>query len=414
MSTLRLPDHLDQLVDLSLARRPDNLTVACYTFPHYHRSAINDRIYGPGWTEYEYMRGCRPRFPGHHQPRTPMLGELDEREPSTWERYIDLAVASGVDVLIWDWYWYGGEPALHEALEEGFLRAHGRDRMRFAVMWTNHPWYYWFPTAGIPGIEDPQGNFGTANRGAREFLYPAPESPAEVWRSISYIIARYFHDPHYWQIDGQPVLVIWDVARLLRDFGVDGTRALLQELRAFAQKLGHAGIHFHTPQSSGSSVAQLEAIGFDSYGMYNSVLVAGNARPDEEELPDYGVVAADVISDVWPAVEAQSSLPFFPAVSPGWDNAPRCFETQRPTQPSREQWPGTLILVNETPQAFEALVRAGLAFLNQHPNTPPVLTIGCFNEWTEGQYLLPDTYHGFGMARALARGLGFSGSMETK
>jgi len=30
---------------------------------------------------------------------------------------------SGIDVLIWDWYWYDGKPCLHEALENGFLEA---------------------------------------------------------------------------------------------------------------------------------------------------------------------------------------------------------------------------------------------------------------------------------------------------
>src|SRR5215210_6965179 len=97
---LRLPGDLERLIDASLAYRPDGLTVACYTFPHYHRSALNDRVYGPGWTEYVLMRGTRPWFPGHHQPRTPMLGDLDERDPVTWEKYVDLAVASGVDVFI--------------------------------------------------------------------------------------------------------------------------------------------------------------------------------------------------------------------------------------------------------------------------------------------------------------------------
>src|SRR3954453_19191923 len=102
----RLPEDLEQLIDSSASQAPAELTVACYTFPHYHRSAFNDRLYGTGWTEYMLMRGGRPWFPGHHQPRTPMLGELDERNPATWDTYSDLAVASGIDAFIFDWYWY--------------------------------------------------------------------------------------------------------------------------------------------------------------------------------------------------------------------------------------------------------------------------------------------------------------------
>ncbi len=226
----RLPDDLDRLVDPALLRKPDGLTVACYTFPHFHRSAYNDRLYAPGWTEYILMRGCRPWFPGHNQPRAPMLGELDERLPSTWDVYLDLAKEHGVDAFIFDWYWYGGGPALHEALEEGFLGSERRDGVQFAVMWTNHPWAYWFPTAGVaqsdqwPEVREPSG------LGAFEFVDPGPMSLEETWRGLTYAISRYFHDPGYWRIDGQPVLVIWDVGLLVRTFGADGTRRALRRI----------------------------------------------------------------------------------------------------------------------------------------------------------------------------------------
>jgi hypothetical protein len=77
----------------------------------------------------------------------------------------------------------------------------------------------------------------------------------------------------------------------------------------------------------------------------------------------------------------------------------------RPKQPERRKWPATVISVNDTPETFEALVRAAMAYLNQHPEMPPVMMIACWNEWTEGHYLLPDTRYGFGTLRALARAL---------
>ena len=41
---------------------------------------------------------------------------------------------------------------------------------------------------------------------------------------------------------------------------------------------------------------------------------------------------------------------------------------------------------------------------------PPILTIACFNEWTEGHYLLPDNRFGYGMLDALAEALGIKGN----
>ena len=381
--------------DPGMARKPDDLTVACYSFPHFHRSALNDRLYGPGWTEYVLVRGARPWFPGHHQPRQPLLGNLDEREPATWERYNALAADYGVDVFIWDWYWYGDEPVLHEALDEGFLRSSNHERVRFALMWTNHTWTLQYPTVHGDGAN------------SRPFSYDPPQRPEQVWQSISYMIARYFHQPTYWRIDGAPVLVIYEAQRLRDTFGIAGTRQLLVELRAFARKLGLAGIHVHASHGSLPVFGDLEAMGFDSYGLYSPILLAAERRPPEEELPAYGDVAADVARDLWPRVDALSPLPCFPAVSPGWDTTPRrVVPRARTTPPNRETWPVTTIVVDETPAAFEALIRAGFAYLNERPGIPPVLTIGCWNEWTEGQYLLPDTRLGFGMIEALARALG--------
>jgi hypothetical protein len=56
----RLPDDLERLCDPALLHRPDGLTVACWTFPHWHPNPFNDRLYSRGWTEYIQMRGCRP------------------------------------------------------------------------------------------------------------------------------------------------------------------------------------------------------------------------------------------------------------------------------------------------------------------------------------------------------------------
>ena len=100
----RLPDDLETLVgDPALLQKPEGMEIAAYVFPNYHASALHNKIYAPGWTEYNLIRSARPWFEGHQQPRTPLLGELDESLPSTWEVYNRLCKSSGIDVLLWDW-----------------------------------------------------------------------------------------------------------------------------------------------------------------------------------------------------------------------------------------------------------------------------------------------------------------------
>jgi len=50
--------------------------------------------------------------------------------------------------------------------------------------------------------------------------------------------------------------------------------------------------------------------------------------------------------------------------------------------------------------------------LGQRPDVPRIITIACFNEWSEGHYLLPDNRFGYGMLEALAEALGKEGNQN--
>lgn len=392
-----LPENLSELAgDPGLLAKPEGLTVACYTFPNYHPSALHNMIYAQGWTEYNLTRSSRPWFEGHQQPRTPLLGELDESLPSTWGTYNKLCRQSGIDVLIWDWYWYDGKPCLHEALEEGFLEAENSNDVKFACMWTNHPWYILYPTKFTDG------------RNGYPPSYDSPDfSVEECWRSLTYIISRYCHLENYWKIDRKPVICIWDPNRLEQRIGVENTKKLFVDLIGYAKKLGHPGLHFH---SSGFYSPNSKTVGYDTAGSYNPFTwVADNFQPKEVELPDYGIAAADVAFKLWPEHYDRFEIPYLPSLSPGWDSTPRYVAPTggRPSSnPQRDKWPGCVILDNESPAAFKALVQASFAYLNQRPDVPPIITIACFNEWSEGHYLLPDNRFGYGMLNALAEALG--------
>jgi hypothetical protein len=382
-----------------MTQSADGTTVAAYTCPLWHPSAMFQDQYCSRWSEYELMRGARPWVPGHRQPRRPLLGALDESLPETWSAYNSLASEHGVDVLIWDWYWYDGGPALHEALEDGFLRAAGPP-MPFAVMWVNHHWMHLAPTT----LRDGAGF-------QRAFL--APDSEEDVWRSWSYVASRYFHLDAYWRIEGKPVFVIWDIGRVAEKLGLDGARRMVERLREHAEALGHPGVHLHANLTMSlwradgdpaGTTAGLDELGFDSCGLYNPLLSV--EPPVASGPPQYGALARIATEELHPALRDASPLPFFPSASPGWDTTPRMPPRAPGADVYRDPKQGLLMIEGDSPSAFEDLVAASLEQARGNPPEHRVVTLGCFNEWTEGQYLLPDTDHGYGMLRALARARG--------
>ena len=121
--------------------------VAVYYFPNYHVDSINEKWHGKGWTEWDLVKAAQPRFEGHLQPKVPVWGYFNEADPKWAAKEIDLAADHGIDVFIYDWYWYETTGQyLQEGLEKGFLKASNNKRLKFALMWANHDWMNIHPT----------------------------------------------------------------------------------------------------------------------------------------------------------------------------------------------------------------------------------------------------------------------------
>ena len=57
------------------------MRTAAYVYTGWHAIAERDVSFHPGFTEWELVRACQPRFQGHAQPKVPLLGEYDDRDP---------------------------------------------------------------------------------------------------------------------------------------------------------------------------------------------------------------------------------------------------------------------------------------------------------------------------------------------
>ena len=108
----------------SQASSDKKYTVAVYYFPNYHPDTTNEKWHGKGWTEWDLVKNAKPRFKGHLQPKIPAWGYFNEADPKWTAKEIDLAADHGIDVFIYDWYWYEQTGFyLQDGLEKGFLKA---------------------------------------------------------------------------------------------------------------------------------------------------------------------------------------------------------------------------------------------------------------------------------------------------
>lgn len=365
-------------------------TVACYYFPNYHVDPRNEARHGQGWTEWELVKQAKPRYPGHRQPKVPLWGHGDESDPAVMAQKIDAAADHGVHAFIFDWYYYDDGLFLERCVERGFMKTPNAARMKFALMWANHDWFDIHPA--------------TLNR-SPELLYPGPVTPETFERMTDYVIDTYFKHPSYWTIDGCPYFSVYELHTLVKSFGgVDAVARAMAQFREKVRAAGFPGLHLNAVSwgvqllpgetAVDNPEALIARIGFDSVTSY--VWVHDAPLPQSPETPYAEVL--EKVESVWQRNVGRFGVPYFPNVTMGWDSSPRCNQDD---PFGNTGYPFTNILGGNTPAAFRNALERVKAFIDSHPNTNKTITINCWNEWTEGSYLEPDTENGMAYLEAI-------------
>lgn len=128
---------------VSVAQKNDNTdvekySVAAYIWPLCNGEASGrDLFWEGGIGECKIINDGNPRFEGHYQPKVPLWVYEMDNDPVVMEKMIDAATDHGVNVFIFDWYWYDGKPFLEESINDGFLKTRNNEKMKFYIMWAN-------------------------------------------------------------------------------------------------------------------------------------------------------------------------------------------------------------------------------------------------------------------------------------
>ncbi len=377
------------LVCLALNSLAADYDIAAYVWPAYHNEPRWKElgIFADGKGEWQNLYESTKRMPDDYQGVKPLWGYEDESDPVAVARKIDAATAAGVNVFIYDWYWYGGRPFLEDALNKGFLGAANCERMKFYIMYANH---------NVNKLWDNR----VGGKAKNEIVWHAKISDAD-WRTIvARWISQYFKRSNYYKIRGCPILMIYDIDGFIKWDGEAVARERIDYLRSEVKKAGFPNLHLQILCSAyfphEPDCCQID-LGADSMSIYNwryktASRLESKTEPEltYRQWGEMSMKAADSAK----AAAAKMGAVYFPNITVGWDTNARYPKNERRN-----------IVHGANPADFEDFARQTKTWVDANIPTgmPKLITVNSWNEWTEGTYLEPDDKFGYGYLEALRR-----------
>lgn len=366
------------LLSLPLCACAAKYDVAAYVWPAYHDEPRWKELglFADGKGEWQNVYEAKPKWESHRQPLVPLWGYESEADPKVVEKKIDAAVSHGVNVFIYDWYWFCGRPFLEDALDKGFLGASNNGKMKFFVMWANHH---------VNKLWDNKA----ADKEWNKPIWRGWADAAEFRKISRRWIEMYFSRPNYYRIEGRPVLMIYEIGTFVEGIGgIEAAIRALEDFRKDCANAGLGGVHLMVCDYQLNPVL-LKRLGIDSATIYSFAhWVSAGGNPDYATWAEKGSCRFD-------AAKKELGLGmYFAHASAGWDTNPR--------YPASSVQPTVL---NSTPEKFAAALRRAKDWTdrNAKEGMPKLITINSWNEWTEGSYLEPDDKFGYGYLDALRK-----------
>ena len=370
--------------------------------PQFHPIPENDRVWGPGFTEWTNVAKASPLFRGHYQPRIPAdLGFYDLRLPETRERQAEMAREAGLEGFCYYHYWFGNGKMLLERPFQEVLNS-GKPDYPFCLCWANHDW----------SNKTWQKDGGTQMIAKQE--YPGDE---DYVRHFNYVLPA-FCDHRYITVDGKPLFAIYD------PYNFADVPHFIELWRQLAEQNGLPGIHFVAMISSTSTIRRKEDNTLErimpntesSADVYNNILTLGF-----DAINSFGKARAEMISQgkykrnlIRLLYENLSFLPtltldypkvvehffapedrwenVYPTIMPQWDRSPRA-----------GSYDG--VYVNATPENFRKHIEMALHIIADKQEEHRLIFLKSWNEWGEGNYVEPDLEYGHGFLDAIHKAL---------
>jgi lipopolysaccharide biosynthesis protein len=341
-----------------------------FYLPQFHPIALNDAVWGKGFTEWTNVTKALPRYVGQYQPHLPSdLGFYDLRQIEVLRDQAALARRFGIYGFCFHHYWFSGQPLLETPLAN-LLHTPDID-LPFCINWANESWTRTWD-------------------GAEQDIIMEQRYENDDALKFADAITPILKDPRYIRIGGKPLVMFY------RPGAAPDAAKIVNTWRERLRSNGIGDCYLVMPQTWGDldpRVYGLDAAcgmpphntGFDTVTIHSRVKLLD--QDFAGEVRDYGDMVRAGLA------HRPDNYDYFPGVCPGWDN-----EARRPCR--------GFSFHGSTPAAYEEwLLNAARQVQATQPSERQIVFINAWNEWAEGAHLEPDLHHGHAYLAATARAL---------
>lgn len=360
--------------------------------PQFHTIPENDEWWGKGFTEWVNVKGAKPLFDGHNQPRVPLNNnyyDLTDVETLKWQ--CRLAKEHGIYGFCMYHYWFNGKLLLEKPME--MLLAHPEIDIKYCISWANHDW-----TDGWK-----------ASDRAPKILIAHDFDDEQDWVNHFNYMLPFFKDPRYMSENNKPIMVVY-VPNIIRKL-----EKLLNSWTSMAKENGFDGLTYIYQSAASSFDNSWDKALFD-YGVemnpgYANFMFQTKRTMFLPKLMKYshrikqllGIkrslipqtknaeVGKSDYDETWENIlrlRPQSDVPkMIPCAFTDWDNTPR--HNNRGSA-----------YIGVTPEKFKRYF-AQLVDNARRYYPSDMIFVFAWNEWAEGGYLEPDTKNGYAYLDAI-------------
>lgn len=350
------------------------MKIISYYLPQFHPIPENDKWWGKGFTEWMNVVKAHPLFKGHDQPKIPAdLGFYDLRIPEVREQQVEIAKEYGIDAFCYWHYWFGNGKRLLDLPFNEVLKS-GKPDFPFCLAWANVSW------GGLP--------YGDLyERNLIEQMYPGVQD----YINHFYELLPAFKDKRYVTVNDKPVFTVYNPA------GLPNSKEFINTWNELAIKEGLLGIHFiayqHldydykskgfdalTPPSPSHMFMRVKRKSFD-----NVLKLLTGFRWINFKYRSFKLRSLYFHKDVAEANnyhEISRDINLYPSTSPNWDHTPRSGNKGQ-------------VIVDATPDFFAISLQYCYERAKMNKPDEQIIFIKAWNEWGEGNYLEPDSKHGY-------------------